>query len=169
MNKIATCSADGCSGAHEARGLCNRHYHQWRKLGAPRKLPTDPRVAEPSYGGLHIRLRQKLGLASDHTCVDCGGPASQWSYDHGDPAELLEITLDPFQVLVYSLDFGHYEPRCVRCHNDFDARPLATHCSRGHEFTPENTYLTSQGHRQCRTCRGTYMKAWKAQQKESIR
>jgi hypothetical protein len=26
-----------------------------------------------------------------------------------------------------------------------------THCKRGHEFTPENTYL-SQGHRKCRTC-----------------
>ena len=28
----------------------------------------------------------------------------------------------------------------------------ATHCSKGHEFTPENTYLTKQGWRNCRTC-----------------
>lgn len=27
-----------------------------------------------------------------------------------------------------------------------------THCIRGHEFTPENTYLRSEG-RRCRTCR----------------
>lgn len=27
-----------------------------------------------------------------------------------------------------------------------------THCSRGHEFTPENTHLSKQGWRQCRAC-----------------
>lgn len=27
-----------------------------------------------------------------------------------------------------------------------------THCQRGHEFTPENTYVTPNGRRQCRTC-----------------
>jgi hypothetical protein len=28
-----------------------------------------------------------------------------------------------------------------------------THCKRGHEFTPENTYLRSGGKRNCKTCR----------------
>ncbi|MEV4246982.1 HNH endonuclease signature motif containing protein [Streptosporangium canum] len=28
-----------------------------------------------------------------------------------------------------------------------------THCIRGHEFTPENTYRPARGGRQCRTCR----------------
>lgn len=28
----------------------------------------------------------------------------------------------------------------------------ATHCSRGHEFTPENTLSRSDGKRRCRTC-----------------
>ena len=27
-----------------------------------------------------------------------------------------------------------------------------THCPHGHEYTPENTYFTPQGHRRCRTC-----------------
>lgn len=27
-----------------------------------------------------------------------------------------------------------------------------THCPHGHEFTPENTYLTPAGHRKCRCC-----------------
>lgn len=28
----------------------------------------------------------------------------------------------------------------------------ATHCSRGHEFVPENTYVTARGQRQCKRC-----------------
>jgi hypothetical protein len=27
-----------------------------------------------------------------------------------------------------------------------------THCHNGHEYTPENTYTTKQGHRMCKTC-----------------
>jgi hypothetical protein len=29
---------------------------------------------------------------------------------------------------------------------------LKTHCVHGHEFTPENTYITSAGHRRCQAC-----------------
>lgn len=31
-------------------------------------------------------------------------------------------------------------------------RRFWTHCIRGHEFTPENTYIKRNGCRQCRTC-----------------
>jgi hypothetical protein len=36
-----------------------------------------------------------------------------------------------------------------------------THCKRGHEFTPENTYQW-QTSRICRTCRSEYSKKWMA-------
>jgi Recombination endonuclease VII len=29
---------------------------------------------------------------------------------------------------------------------------LKTHCKRGHEFTPESTYVNAKGHRICREC-----------------
>lgn len=35
-----------------------------------------------------------------------------------------------------------------------------THCKRGHEFTPENTYMTPAG-RSCKTCRKAAWEAWK--------
>lgn len=56
---------------------------------------------------------------------------------------------------------------CRRCHQIVDGRGATltrtrriqperlasrTHCKRGHEFTPENTYLTKAGHRVCREC-----------------
>lgn len=33
-----------------------------------------------------------------------------------------------------------------------DPHGSKTHCKRGHEFTPENTYTTVRGGRQCRSC-----------------
>lgn len=44
------------------------------------------------------------------------------------------------------------------------ARAEATHCKRGHEFTPENTY-SPPGHperRRCRTCRSEGFRTWAA-------
>lgn len=32
-------------------------------------------------------------------------------------------------------------------------RPLPTHCKRGHEYTPKNTYVRSDGARVCQACR----------------
>ena len=30
--------------------------------------------------------------------------------------------------------------------------PRQTHCRKGHEMTPENTYTRTDGKRRCRTC-----------------
>jgi hypothetical protein len=38
-------------------------------------------------------------------------------------------------------------------------RARQTHCKRGHEFTPGNTYVTGRGHRVCRACRRIYGRA----------
>lgn len=35
-------------------------------------------------------------------------------------------------------------------------RKLKSHCERGHEFTPENTYVSPAGVRYCRVCRRDY-------------
>ena len=36
-----------------------------------------------------------------------------------------------------------------------------THCKRGHECTPENTYIQKGKHRGCRKCRYDYMKEYR--------
>jgi hypothetical protein len=35
-----------------------------------------------------------------------------------------------------------------------------THCKHGHEFTPENTILTSRGHRDCRACQNAWQREY---------
>lgn len=39
------------------------------------------------------------------------------------------------------------------------ANALKTHCLNGHPFSPENTYVTKQGHRHCRACHVVRMSA----------
>jgi HNH endonuclease len=36
----------------------------------------------------------------------------------------------------------------------------ATHCESGHEFTPENTYVSKEGYRYCRECRRIWTREW---------
>lgn len=36
-----------------------------------------------------------------------------------------------------------------------------THCSRGHKFTDESTYVDKQGRRECRECRCIRQRAWR--------
>lgn len=44
-----------------------------------------------------------------------------------------------------------------------------THCLRGHEFTPENTVMRKNGHRDCRVCRDARNRAWQEANRGRIR
>ena len=46
-------------------------------------------------------------------------------------------------------------------------KSLKTHCIRGHEYTPENTYINPKGHRHCRTCLRHHSAAWRQAKKAS--
>lgn len=103
------------------------------------------------YGAAHRRLRRERGHPSEHLCVDCGRPAEDWAYD-GDDEERSELVGG--YILTFSLNTSSYSPRCRKCHSRYDDRRRErTHCKRGHEFTPENTYIRPNGNRECRACR----------------
>lgn len=83
-----------------------------------RKLhPKPPRGgSSPTYGTAHYRVRRAKGVASSHTCLDCDDSATQWSYDHADPDEMMTPGGTP-----YSTKSQHYHARCTPCHGRFDA------------------------------------------------
>lgn len=55
---------------------------------------------------------------------------------------------------MYTLTPAALEQRRAVSRATAELRRAATHCKRGHEFTPENTYVypNRNGKRRCRTC-----------------
>jgi hypothetical protein len=80
---------------------------------------THYRLDDAGYSAAHQRVRQDRGHIRQHSCIECGGQARHWSYDHDDPDERLAHGLSARPV-AYSLDPSHYSPRCVPCHKAFD-------------------------------------------------
>lgn len=69
----------------------------------------------PAYRTVHTWLSNTYGKATEHTCVDCGKQAGQWSYNGSSDREIRSPTGMP-----YSPDLTAYSPRCVRCHKRHD-------------------------------------------------
>ena len=162
------CAVDGCVTLAQTRGWCAMHYERWRIHGDPTFTLRAWGGGKPSptltYKGAHSRLRRERGKAAAHLCVQCGGRAQQWAYDHSDPAEMTGPTsAGAGNSVHYSMDPSHYLPMCKSCHKCFDLAWIRLSagrasymtraaCINGHARTPENTYIAPKGGEFCRAC-----------------
>lgn len=113
------CSVDACETTARYSGYCVKHFRRVQANGDPhivRKGGRPTKGETPAWAAIHKRLDRERGKASRIACVDCGGPAREWSYDNADPDQLV----DAKKGCAYSLDLSHYEPRCTSCHRIFD-------------------------------------------------
>ena len=104
-----------------------------RSCGCYRTDELQSRTKEVvTYGGAHARVKRAAGEADLYPCVDCGGPAQDWSYDHEDPDEIYGwLPRHPNSrgndcYAPYSLKVEHYQPRCKRCHRRLDLASAKT-------------------------------------------
>jgi len=123
------CAISDCESPARTRGWCKSHYMRWYRYGDFRVKRSpwsrwNPNP-NPSYEAAHRRIKRAKGLASDWPCIDCGGRARDWSYNHRDPDERTQVTTLPRGrevTVTYSLNPDCYEPRCGACHATFDLR-----------------------------------------------
>lgn len=75
-----------------------------------------------NYYYCHTLVRRSRGSARLLSCVDCGGLAEEWSYNHQDPNEIVGVVKIGRHTYpaTYSADPEFYDPRCRLCHRAFD-------------------------------------------------
>jgi hypothetical protein len=64
-------------------------------------------------------------------------------------------------VRVDHLEIVPFRTNVLRSNNAAAVGARRTHCPSGHEYTPENTYNNSRGHRFCRTCAHQRGREWR--------
>jgi hypothetical protein len=168
----STCTRQGCDRPTKARGLCPKHYMQYRR-------GSDGPDRRVKYRSARDRILQNVRINVDGCWI--------WQL-HVDPAGYGRVTLPgrpgylahraSYEAFVGQIPTGlvldHVKARGCRstaCVNPAHLEPVTnaenllrgetfqginarkTHCVNGHEFTPENTYVVpDKGWRQCRTC-----------------
>jgi hypothetical protein len=126
------CDIVPCGKKVLAKGMCGKHYQRYNRYGNPhvvkkKRGDTKPKGHEnPSYEVLHGRIRAARGPAKEHRCVDCGGKARDWSYNHSGIGEYMAWS-KVMGPLPASNDFYQYEPRCKLCHMIFDHNREVSH------------------------------------------
>lgn len=73
------------------------------------------------------------------------------------------LTIDHLCRVITCVNPDHMEVVPIRVNTLRGTSPIAenarkTRCKRGHEFTPENTFVPHQGGRQCAACRDEYFR-----------
>lgn len=162
------CRVDGCARPCRTRGWCDMHYQRVRIRGDA-GAATPKRVVGGDEAG---RFWAKVDRRGPDDCWEWRG--SVWNgygqfRSHGITVrahryayELLvgpipDETLDHLCRNRACVNAEHLEPvSAVENARRGESVPAVnarkTHCKRGHEFTPENTYVWKPGHRACKTC-----------------
>lgn len=163
-----TCSIDGCDLEHYGKGWCENHYARWRRHGSTEdiralSIPPLDRFAElVAWDGEHLLWLgepNNSGYGSfKMEAESVGAHVASVLLDGQDVPKGMQVDhLCRIRICVLR---DHLEVVTARVNNlrSFSASSLnakKTHCIRGHEFTPENTYAREGKRgpeRRCREC-----------------
>ena len=159
-----SCSIAGCDRRRLARGYCRMHYKRVRRHGDPHRGRL---TAEERFWRLVDRAGEDecwpwLGAVSGGYGRFAIGPRE---------AGNAQAHRFAFELLLGPVPADHELHH--RCENRLCCNPAhllavtplvhreahgysATHCRKGHQWTPENTIRRTDGGRRCRTCQRQY-------------
>ena len=153
--------------------------HEWSVIRVPKTRPPVERFLakfEIAESGCWIWTagRNSDGYGTFNDGVRRGVGAHRFAYLHyvGPIPEGLEldhlcrvrscVNPDHLEAVTHAENIRRGESPSALC-------ALRRHCVNGHEFSPENTYTSKRGGRECRICKRDYMRAykpiWRAKQK----
>lgn len=164
-----SCAVEWCERPVRANGLCASHYNRARA-----NLPLDTPFVEQRIGLTAQELVRCRTVVTESGCWQFTGTLHPSGYarfayrsrtmaGHRLAYEAFVgpipdgLTIDHLCRNKACLNPGHLEAVTMR-ENVMRSTGIAptnaakTHCKRGHEFTPENTYFNYHGGRGCKTC-----------------
>jgi hypothetical protein len=165
---LTDCAVHDCSSpANGARGWCRTHYTRWRRHGDPTAgARTDEASRFHKYVDTDGDCHRWTGSHDRNGYGSFKARGRLWGA-HQFALVLAGIEVPPGMNIDHVRARGCQHKDCVRVDhlevvtpgvNTLRGRgPTAvnkrkTHCKRAHEFTPENTWVSRQGYRHCRTC-----------------
>jgi hypothetical protein len=162
-----SCSIGGCPKPVLARGWCSKHYHRWNRHGDPhyQRLTYEERVwskvIKSEKGACWIWNSTLDG--GGYGIIRTSGGDGRYVKAHRAVYELAVgripdgLQLDHLCKMRRCVNPEHLEPVTAQINTLRSDSPSARNaakdsCKHGHVFTDDNTYVTPQGWRQCRTC-----------------
>lgn len=169
------CWVEGCNRPvrYKQSGLCGLHYQRLRKHGDV--MATKPPHGLPEEEAFWIRVDKngpipahQPGLGHCWSWVGAKNPAGygtlgrrglahRWAYKRlvapiPQGLEPDHLCRNPGCVNPFHLEWVTHLENIRRGESPWAVNRRKTHCSKGHEYTPENTRVNKQGWRSCRTC-----------------
>lgn len=156
-----------CGAKHYAHGWCKSHYGRWWRYGNPNHVPRRPSTEERFWSKVtrtdtcwlwEGSSRNGYGLfswGSGREQNTTGAHRYAYQLERGEIPE--ELVIDHLCRVPLCVNPDHLEPvtrgeNVLRGVGNPAVNRDKTHCLKGHEFTPENTYFNKHGHRGCRAC-----------------
>lgn len=189
---MSTCSIAGCDKPVFARGWCNSHYLKWHRYGDPLHgrfmgLSADERFwskvnksgtipnRRPDLGPCWEWTGSKLpeGYGTFRVSRDLVVRVHRYVYEITNGAIPDGETVDHLCFNTSCVNPAHLEAVSNATNVLRGGCPPAensrkTHCYKGHELTPENTYLNSGG-RYCRICRRENKRSYYLRKKQRLK
>lgn len=186
MESTENCSVSECTKPLFSikSGLCRPHYRRLQKYGdfhagpkiVDRSLSTEERFwasVEPTgfcwtWTG---KVQERSGHGRFNPTRQASIAAHRYAYESLVGPIPEGMTLDHLCRNPPCVNPDHTEPvtnrvNVLRGFGITAQQARQTHCKRGHEFTPGNTYVTKRGIRQCRECSRAKNRIANAQQRE---
>lgn len=168
---MTTCTTKDCQAeaVYRSAGLCRACYRKAWRAKKPKKGKTPANYPDvlrfekritPGLNGCWEWVGSRGGSARTYGVLNIAGRqrmyAHRWSYEYHRAPIPDGLEIDHLCHNTLCVNPWHLEP-VTRQVNAARVRSLArTHCPRGHEFTPENTYHRPDrpgASRDCKTCR----------------